>query len=86
MLLLAYILAPASSYAHADYNVDDLYPLHVRIRYPVYKDRYRVHCMRVHDEHMDDVSRHRYIHKYSDFLVMMISVGLAPIILQQDRR
>ena len=36
----------ASSYAHADYNVDDLYPLHV-------------HCMRTHDEHVDDVSRQR---------------------------
>ena len=28
-------------------------------------------------EHMDDVSRHTYIHKYSGFLVVLISVGLA---------
>ena len=30
-------------------------------------------CAHVHDEHVDDVSRHRYI----DFLVVMINVGLA---------
>ena len=28
--------------------------------------------MRVHDEHMDDVSLPTYIHKYSDFFVNMI--------------
>ena len=28
-------------------------------------------------KHVDDVSLHTYIHKYSDFLVAMISVGLA---------
>ena len=36
---------------------------------------------RAHDEHVDDVSGHTYIPtyicKYSDFLVEMISVGLA---------
>ena len=28
-------------------------------------------------QHVDDVSLHRYIHKYSDFLVALISVGIA---------
>ena len=35
--------------------------------------------VRTPDEHMDDVSLHTYIHKYSDFVVVLISVGLAPI-------
>ena len=42
--------------------------------------RRSIHCMRAHNEHMDDISRHRYIlyiDKYSDLLVVMISVGLA---------
>ena len=33
--------------------------------------------MRMRCKHVDDVSLHTYIHKYSDFLVAMISVGLA---------
>ena len=37
--------------------------------------------MLTHNEHVDDVSRHRYkhryIHKYIDFVVVMSSVGLA---------
>ena len=37
--------------------------------------------MRTRDDHVDDVSLHTYIHtyihKYSDFLVVLISVGLA---------
>ena len=42
----------------------------------VYVNRMRMRC-----KHVDDVSLHTYIHtyihKYSDFLVAMISVGLA---------
>ena len=33
--------------------------------------------MRMRCKHVDDVSLRTYIHKYSDFLVAMISVGLA---------
>ena len=34
-------------------------------------------CIRVRDKRMDDVSLHTYMYKYSDFLVGLISVGLA---------
>ena len=33
--------------------------------------------MRMRCKNVDDVLLHRYIHKYSDFLVALISVGLA---------
>ena len=33
--------------------------------------------MRMRCKHVDDVLLHTYIHKYGDFLVAMISVGLA---------
>ena len=49
----------ASQYVHADYNVDDLYPLYVHIRYPAKVVITCTACMRAHDEHVDDVSRHR---------------------------
>ena len=35
------------------------------------------HIIILRDEHVDDVSLHTYIHKYSDFLVVLNSVGLA---------
>ena len=53
-----------------------------------------VNRMRMRCKHMDDVSLHRYMyihtylhtyHKHSDFLVAMISVGLARLGLAQAR-
>ena len=38
---------------------------------------FNVKRMRMRFKHVDDVSLHTYIHKYSDFFVAMISVGLA---------
>ncbi len=47
---------------------------------------YYMHACIMHDEHMDDVSLHAYIHvrtymciSYSNFLVWVFSVGLALI-------
>ena len=53
MLLLA-LLQPLT-----DYNVDDLYPSYVHMRYPVKVVTACSACMRAHDEHVDVVSRHR---------------------------
>ena len=75
MLLLA-----ASQYAHADYNADDLYPLYVHIRYPVKVVTACTACARMMNTWTTYRDIDRYIHKYSDFLVVMISVRLAPII------
>ena len=44
---------------HADYNVDDLYPLHVHIRYPVKVVTACTARARMMNT-LDDVSRHRY--------------------------
>ena len=59
------------------FNVDDLYLKFAYVRSVKVVNaclQYGyVCCVCVCDEHVDDVSRHRYI----DFLVAMISVGLA---------
>ena len=52
----------ASPYAHADYNIDDDHcPLYVDILFPVMVVTACTVCVcvRAHDEHVDDVSRHR---------------------------
>ena len=51
--------------------VDDLYPLGLRGMRML---------MRMHDEHVEDVSPIRtYIHRYGNFLIVLISVGLAQV-------
>ena len=57
--LLHMLLLAASQYAHADYNVDDLYPLYVHISYWVKVVTTCTACACAHDEHVNDVSRHR---------------------------
>ena len=52
--------------------VDNLYPLGFAVHLLL-----RAHMlMHLHDDHVDDVSLHTYIHKYRVFLVVTISVGL----------
>ena len=75
----------ASPYVHAGYNTDDHYPLYVDILNTVMvvtactvctcvcARTWRTHGRRIVTE------IHTYIHKYSDFLVVMISVRLATI-------
>ena len=70
MILLSFLVTTCFSwlsfslfapYAHADYNIDDHYPiLYVDILYPVMVVTVcvRLHA-RAHDEHVDDVSQHR---------------------------
>ena len=64
--LLAISYSPPVSYN--DVYVDD----HFQMEMVVNVKRMRMRC-----KHVDDVSLNTYIHKYSDFLVAMISVGLA---------
>ena len=66
-----------------DYNIDDHYPLYVDILYPAMI----VHCVCARARITNTwttyrdiciyIDRYIHIHKYSDFLVVMISVGLA---------
>ena len=62
-----------------EYNVDDLYPLHVHIRYPVKVVTACTACVRMMNTWTTYRDIDRYIHKYSDFLVVMISVWLASV-------
>ena len=67
----------AFSYAHAEYNVDDRYPLHVHIRYPVKVVTACTACARMMNTWTTYRTLQTAVEKYSDFLVVMISVGLA---------
>ena len=67
-LFAAWVRGYLSPRSYNDIYVDD----HFQMEMVVNVKRMRMHC-----KHMDDVSLHTYIHKYSDFLVAIISVGLA---------
>ena len=66
------IFLSASHVSYNDVYVDDYFQMEMVVN---------VKRMRMRCKHVDDVSLHTYIHtyihKYSDFLVTMISVGLA---------
>ena len=92
---------PGGQYSRGDIIHSDTVSVQISVHSPVHESspESRVHVlhlpdlyplglcgvMRVHDEHVDDVSlhtyihthTHTYIHRYGDFLVVLISVGLA---------
>ena len=85
IILICFLVARFSWHAHTDYEVDDLYPLHVHVRYPVKVVTACTACARMMNTWMTYRDIDTYIHKYSDFLVVMISVGSLRLALQRGR-